>query len=338
MQRVLATALVVLSACLGWWALDLRERLSSAESMLFSLRTEHDAAKKETALAQPAAEPLRANIARLTDERDRAREAQPLGGAPAETSAPAGQEPNPFANLLQNMDSPEMRKMLRGQAVAEARTEYAALVKKWALSPRDAEQFIQLVADRDFSDVADAMSHFKDGAADDKKIAEMETKDEARKKENAARLKSLLGDKRAGELEAFDSDKEQQSTVSRYSDHLTTAGFPLDAHQQEELANIIRAADAETHGESSASQRAMDELAELKAGMTDEAVAAGRLKDEAQQRRVTDRAAGLLSPDQISALQAAYREENDEKEMTMKFMGQMMKTETQISVRPRLKK
>ncbi len=324
MQRVLITALVVLSVFLGWWALDLRGRLSSAEGALLSLRAEYDGAKKETALAQTAADPLRANIARLTEERDSTKasaNAQPL----AETVEPQGQEPNLLGGLLEKMDSPEMRKMLRGRAVAEARKEYAALMKKWALSPGDAEQFIQLVADRDFSGIANGMTFLKDGALDEKKIAEMEAKDEAHKQENDARMKSLLGEKRAAELESFDWDKEQQDTVSRYSDHLTTAGFPLDAHQQQELAKIIRIADAETQGDSS-SRRETEDLAVLTSGMSDEAVAAARLKDEAQQRRVIDRAAGLLNPDQISALQAAYREENDERETATKFAAQIMKS------------
>ncbi len=356
MQRVLITALVVLSIFLGWLVSDLRGRLSSAESALVFLRMENDAASKKAAFVQAEVEPLRANIARLTEERDRARDiakVQPPASTLAENVEPEAKEPNLFGGLLQSMDSPEMRKMMRVHAVAATRKEYAALIKTWALSPRDVEQFVELMADRDFSEGADAMDFLKGGAVDEKKIAEMETKSEARKKENETRLKSLLGAKRAGELEKFEAEKERVAAVSRYSDHFTTAGFPLDARQEEELGKILRTAEVDAQGKSAA-RRNLDDAAVFTAGLTDEAVAEARRSDEARQRSVVEHSIGLLSPDQISALQAAFREENDEREMGMKLTAQMMKSgalknalpgveggaeaTTQIIIRPRIGK
>ena len=317
MQRTLIAVLVLISTALTWWALDLQARLATAESALFSLRNEHVAALKTAAVAAAEAEPLRANIARLTEERDRAKataKAPPPAATLAETV-----EPDLLGGLLQNMDSPEMRKMMRGQAVAEARKEYAALVKKWALSPKDAEQFAQFIADRDFVDTGDVMAFLKDGVLDEKKVAEMEKKEAERAKESAARLKALLGEQRLAELERFDMDKEHIANVARYGDQLTTAGFPLDAKQQEELSNILRTAAAE-------GGKKRPEAAAFTAVFTEESIAAARQKEEAVQRQVITRATGLLNPDQISALQAAFKDENDEKEMGLKFAGQMMKS------------
>ena len=357
MQRVVILFLVIFSAAASWWAYDLRGRLAMTEAELAALRADHALAKKAAELARAETEPLRANVARLTEERDRAK-ATAKSPAPADDVAdaakPEAKEANLFGGLLQSMDSPEMRKMMRGQAVTEAKKEYATLIKKWDLSPKDAEQFVQFVADRDFSDDSDALSFLKGGEVDEKKMAEMEKKEEARTKESSARLKALLGEQRLGELEKFDADKAQQVAVARYSDHLTSAGFAMDVHQQEELANILRMADGEDASKTPA-QRKLEEAAVFTTGFTDESIAAARKKDEENQRRVVSRATGLLNPDQISALQTAFKEENDEKEMGMKFAAQMMKNgalkdflpaipegkaevKTQITIKPKLGK
>ncbi len=328
MQRALIVVLVLISAALTWWALDLQRRLATAEGALFSLRNEHGAAQKAAALAKAAA--------KVTP--------------PAEAAQPVEPDPNLLGGLLQSMDSPEMRKMMRGQALTEARKEYAGLVKKWGLSPKDAEQFAQFISDRDFADTGDAMAFLKDGTLDEKKMAEMEKKEADRAKESAARLKALLGEQRVVELEKFDAEKEHLTSVARYSDQLTMAGFPLDAKQQEELGNILRTV-AAADGEKTPSQRKLEEAAEFMAGCTEESIAAARKKDEAVQRQVIARATGLLNPDQVSALQSAFKDENAEKEMGLKFAGQMMKSgalkeapsgktevKTQVILRPKLGK
>ena len=349
MQRALIVVLVLISAALTWWALNLQGRLATAEGALFSLRNEHDVAQKVAAVAKAETEPLRANIARLTEERDRAK-AMAKVTLPAEAARPVEPEPNLLGGLLQSMDSPVMRKMMRGQAVAEARKDYATLVKKWRLSPKDADQFVQFITDRDFDDTEDAMAFLKDGTIDEKQMAEMEKKEAERVKESATRLKALLGEQRLAELEKFDAEKEHLLSVARYGDQLTAAGFPLDAKQQEELGNILRTA-AAADGEKTPSQRKLEEAAAFAVGFTEESIAAERKKDEAVQRQIITRAAGLLNPDQISALQSAFNDENDEKEMGLKFAGQIMKSgalkeapggkaevKTQVIIHPKLGK
>ena len=68
-----------------------------------------------------------------------------------------------------------------------------------------------------------------------------------------------------------------------------------------------------------------DELNLLTSNMTDESIAKLRKVSEERQSRIIQKAGSILTPDQVSGLQSAFREENDEQESSMKMVKQLLK-------------
>lgn len=322
MHRILTYTFLCISMALAWWALELQTKLVIKEKQIADLRK---AAETAEAKAKAELAPLNENVARLTTERDEARAAAgKVAVASLESATPkaaSGDEnANVLGGLLKQMDSPEMKQMMRSQQLAGVRKEYSALFKKWALSPTDMDAVLSVLTDKEMGGASEALSLFS-GKPDAKSVTDLTETIKRHETDSKERLKSILGEARLKELETFDLEKEKDQIVGRYSEHLDIAGFPLNPQQRNQLAEILKE-------ESTARTPAGDaeELALLTSGgMTDETLAKFRKGEEEKQSRIIDKAKGVLSPDQVSGLQSAFREQNQEQEAGMKMVRQMMK-------------
>ncbi len=314
MYRVLTICFLVVSMALAWWALELQSKLVFKELEVRTLRKERDAAQAAEKRARADIAPLQEDVARLKKERDDAQTTASASPAAPVEDVNAGL----LGGLLKQMDSPEMKNMMRSQELAAVRKEYAALLKRWNLPPADAETVLNFLTDREMGAGLDALSAFgPNGAPSD--LAE---KIEKRQSENKERLKTLLGAERMAELESFEQEKGRADVIARYAEHLDITGSPLNPQQRTQLAELIR---AETGTDT---ERAAAEAAEMKliaGGVTDETIAKMRKDSETQQSRIIQKAGSILTPDQVSGLQSAFREENDEQESSMKMVKQLLK-------------
>jgi hypothetical protein len=206
-----------------------------------------------------------------------------------------------------------MRQMVRMEALTKAKKGFKDLLKQWNLPPADADQFLQFVADRDSADSSDALSMLATGKLDEKSIAEQEQRQAKAKEESNARLKSLLGDERYAQFEAANARREQLQAVSSYRDHLESAGAPLTNEQRDALAKIVM---TEKPDENDWHQEDVEFFTQ---GMTDAQLAKIRQRQEAAQARIAQQSADFLSPDQVSALQAAFRAELEEQDLALKL-------------------
>jgi hypothetical protein len=322
MHRILTYTFLFISMALAWWALELQTKLVVKEKQLSELRKASDAAKAAETKAAAEIAPLNENIARLTAERDEARASAGKVAAEAPDKATSGDEnANLLGGLLKQMDSPEMKQVMRSQQLAGVRKEYSALFKKWALSPSDMDAVLNVLTDKEMGGASEALSLIN-GAADAKSVNDLTEAIKKREADSKERLKGILGDERMKEIEAFDEQREKDQLVGRYSEHLDVVGFPLNPQQRNQLAEIIK---TESGAETTASKA--EELSLLTTGgMTDDALAKFRKGEEEKQSRIIKKVTGVLSPDQVSGLQSAFREQNQEQEAGMKMVGQMLKS------------
>ena len=196
-----------------------------------------------------------------------------------------------LGGLFKQMDSPEMKTAMRSQQLAANRKEYGPLLKRWNLSPADMDAVLNFLADKEM------------GAS--------------------ANIKSVLSDERMKELESFEQAQAHTRTVSRYAEQLDISGFPLTAEQSKQLADALQS-ESGTPAEQSATEA--EELRLLSSGAIDDAALAKiNKREDDKQTRIIQKAKSFLSPDQVSGLQAAFREENQEREAGMKRVGELMK-------------
>ena len=280
---------------------------------VFTLRTDLAALRGELPSAHLSAQPE--NAGRLTAERDRPGEVEAPASADAKTTAVAGTAAaHPFAPFAQTFAAPEMRQMFRGTALRRARKEFADLLKQWNLPPAEADQFLQFVVDRDSVDFSDVLAaNLAAGKLDANSLAEHHAAQQKTRQEHEARLKALLGDERYAEFAAAEARTAELKAVSMYRDHLEAAGAPLTDDQSTALAQIVT---RERPDENELHPEAVEFLAQ---GMTDAQLLKLRQKSEAAHTRITQQAASFLSPDQMAALQAAFRSELDEQDLALKM-------------------
>jgi hypothetical protein len=309
--RFSAVAFAAVSIGLGVYVVSLRSELGTLRRALDEARVARDTAQKNEEVARGRVAPLQENVARLTAERDGLR-GSPGAAAPAAAVTKPGAE-NPLGAFAQTFATPEMRQMVRKEALKDARKGFADLIKKWNLSAADADQFLEFIADRDSADASDAMSMLAGGKLDEKAIAEQEKRQEKAKEESNTHLKALLGEQRYAEFEAANARREELNAVSAYRDHLESAGTPLSDEQRSTLAKIVK---AEKPDENDWKAEDVDFFTK---GMTDEQIGKIRQRQEAAQARIAQQAASFLSPDQVNALQAAFRTENEEQDMALKL-------------------
>lgn len=318
-SRIIILCLAAACAGLGIYLICLRSDLASLRGELAATRRQRDEVQKGGDVARAQLAPLQENVARLTKERDGLRERASLGDAGVTAGKGAAKE-QPYVGFAQAFATPEMRQMVRREAMNEARKGFSELLKKWSLPPGEANQFLEFVADRDSADTSDALAMLATGRLDGKSIAEQEAKQEKMRQENNARLKALLGAERYAEFEAADAREAENQAVSTYRDHLESAGSPLSEEQRSALAKIV------TREKPDEDDWQPEDVEFFTKGMTDAQISKLRQRQEAAHGRITQQATSFLSPDQIAALQAAFRTELEEQDLALKMARTFFQT------------
>ena len=311
-HRIITVCLATACAGLGLYAVTLRSDLAGLRGELLGARLERDGARKGEEAARERLIPLQENVARLTTERDQLRKGS-VAPQPEPAQIPAPVNAHPMEALAQTFATPEVQQMVRREALTDARKGFADVLKKWNLSPAETDQFLQFVADRDSADASDALAMLASGKLDEKSITEQEARQDAARKENNARLKALLGDARYAEFEAADALATERKAISAYRDHLESAGVPLTSEQRSALARIV------TKEKPDENDWHPEDVEFFTQGMTDAQMLKMRQRQEAAHARITQQATGFLSPDQVAALQAAFRSEVEEQDLALKM-------------------
>ena len=311
MNKFLSIVLTVLALGLGAVIWGQRRDLAALESELKALAADRAA---QAGADRAEIEKLHAQIATYREEADALHKknaslasAAPADAAAANAPAPVGGG-NPQVKMMQAMakmfTDPEMKKSMKAQQAMGVRMMYGDLFKQLGLSPQDAEQLADILAERQMEMSAAAMSAM---GADGKLNPDMAAKTQEATKHYDEQLKATLGDANYQKLQNYEKSMGDRFMMQQYDGQFAAAGTPLEPRQREALLGIMQ--DERLHlPESPFNQTGGNPQAQFDALKDDGAMDKYFAQQEEMNRRVLERARQTLSADQVAALQKAQQQ------------------------------
>jgi hypothetical protein len=206
---------------------------------------------------------------------------------PAATAPQEEAKPRSGSGLLAKMfENPEMKKMLAAQQEAALRGLYGDYAKQAGLTPAEAERFFQLLEARQMA-LMDSSANMISGEAVDMKAAT------AAANATDQALKDLLGPERFGQYQDFEKALAERVQVRQFNQQLAADGEPLDGSQSKALIRIM-----------SEERESLPSFNPGNAGDAQQAatdVERYSRQVDAMNQRVYNRAASVLTPQQLSA-------------------------------------
>lgn len=202
------------------------------------------------------------------------------------------------------MKDPSMREMMRGQQKATINMMYSGLFKEMNLTPEEKEKLTGILTESQLKNIERAQGMFgaqKDGTMEDtqKLVADS-------KKQTDSEIKALLGDERYAQYEDYQKNIGDRMQLDQLKTKLAAQNLPM---QDEQMAQMLQAMKEEKAAmppviPSDASQVP----ANMKSLLTAENLDKQTQWLDDYNRRVLDRAAQILTPEQLKQY-AEYQEQ-----------------------------
>jgi hypothetical protein len=314
MQRILIVILAVTTTVTTWFAYQFHDQASAKDAQIATLIAERDIARAAEKAALADAGPLKENIERLTQERDRllaqAREQRPQDGGPGAPppGSPEGGRPG-AGGIAAMLKTPEGKKMFRNQSANIVRSRYAEFAKRLKLSPQDSSVVMNLLADRHA-----ALLSARIAGSDASQIAAIEG-------EFTDQLRSTLGENGLNQLNEYDQSVEERSMVGQLEEQFNSAGMQLDPTQKESLIKVMQT-ERQNSPANPIDPAKADPNTVLNLLKDDNTMVTWEKQQKDYQNRVVQQAASTLTPDQVNTLKQSM-EQNLERD---KAALQMFKT------------
>jgi hypothetical protein len=333
MQRAIPPVLALLAICLSVLAYRQHSENNHLRSQLARITAERDASLETVATARTVAATATENVARLTTERNAAIERAKGGGAPPPMpmpgASPKGADESGGKTMMQGIakmfGTEEGKKMMRAQMAMGIKMQYGGLAKELNLDPQVADQVLGLLADRQAAMSEMTFAAMKDGTLDAEGTKTIGAKSEALKKEYDEKLRAILDDKGMAQFNDYERTANDRAMLSMHEQQFAAAGVPLEQPQRDALVQIMKderlktpASALDASGNSSPA-RAFSAMAD------DAAVEKWMAREEDYQRRVLQAAPGTLNPDQVNALQQAFKQQLEMQRFGVKMGREMFK-------------
>jgi uncharacterized protein YbaA (DUF1428 family) len=210
------------------------------------------------------------------------------------------------------MKDPAMREMMREQQKAMINMMYGGLFKDLNLSPEEKDKLKELLTDAQMKNIEAAQGLFggKEGVTEDatKQIADS-------KKQTDAEIKALLGDERFAHYQEYQKNVGERMQIDQFKNQLAGANMPMDDAQAAQLMQIMKDAKAASPAPISDDQTKMPNKDSFTAENLEKQLA---WMDD-YNRRVLERAAQVLTPDQFKQYQSFQ-----EQQTSMQKLGLQM--------------
>ncbi len=299
MQRILIVILAVTTTITTWFAYQFHEQASAKDAQIAKLTAERDTARAAEKAALADAGPLKENIERLTQERDRllaqAREQRSQDGGPGAPppGSPEGGRPT-LEGLAAMLKTPEGKKMFRNQSGAIVRSRYADFAKRLKLSPQDSAVVMNLLADRHAALLGARIA----GGGD---VAQISAATSAIESEFSDKLRSALGEDGMNQLNEYDQTVEERSMVGQLEEEFSSAGVQLDTAQKESLIKVMQT-ERQNSPANPLDPAKADPNTVLNLLKDDNTMVNWEKQQKDYQNRVIQSASSTLTPDQVNAL------------------------------------
>ena len=270
-----------------------RERLDKDAAELAKLRERNEALVAES-------EQLRARIAATKAGRPATDGAAGNPGAGPEKAGEKVEKGNWLTGLAKMFADPEMKKMMRTQQSAGTRMMYGDLAKELGLSAEQTDKVMELLAARQAAASELALNSVAGGKADPAKSAEVAESD--------AKLQALLGPEKAAKLNEYERTTGDRMAIRQYERSFSSAGLPLDETQSAGLLQIMKEERMKVPA-SALEPGGKDPLAAMAALQDGKGFEQSLQTQRELQQRVLARAHTVLTPDQMTALEAAQKQQ-----------------------------
>jgi len=226
-------------------------------------------------------------------------EAKAAKALAASRSRPPGMGQRGFgAAMAKMMEDPEMMKVIREQQRVKMDSLYSPLVKKVNLTPEEANQFKDLLANNMMSGATKATSLF--GANSSTKRTEALRALNAEQKDIEQQIREFLGESRYAEYQDYQQTVAERMQLNQF--RLQNAGGEgaLTDQQVEQLLGVMKEEkQAVTAATGQAFPVAGQDASNLEAMFSKEGAEKLLQAQETISQRVYDRARDILSPDQL---------------------------------------
>jgi hypothetical protein len=245
---------------------------------------------------------------------------QQAAAAPVETTPGAEKPAEAGRKFMQGLakmfTDPEMKKSMRQQQLMGVRMMYGDLAKQLGLSAQEAEQVMELLADRQMELAAVGMGALDPNNPNKDDLAK-KTADAGKRYEE--QLTAVLGAEKYQQLKDYESSIGDRFMLQQFEGQFASAGTPLDAQQREQLLSLMREERKASPNDAFNNADPAQQMALLRDGNLDQFVAS----QEAMQRRVLAKSREFLTPDQVATYEKVQQQQLDFIKMQMKMAGQM---------------
>jgi hypothetical protein len=217
------------------------------------------------------------------------------------------------------MKDPSMREMMRSQQKAAINLMYGGLLKEMKLSPEEKEKLMGILTEAQMKNIEYAQGIFgepKEGETQDtQKLLE-----EA-KKQSDAEIKALLGEERFAQFSDYQKNLNERMELDRIKTRLEGENLPLQESQMAQLLQAMKEEKASVPPviPSDASQIPKD----FKRLMTAENIDKQLQWMDDYNRRVLDRAAQFLTPEQLQSYRDYQEQQSSLQRMGLKMAKEM---------------
>jgi hypothetical protein len=217
------------------------------------------------------------------------------------------------------MKDPSMREMMRSQQKAAINMMYGGLLKEMKLSPDEKEKLMGILTEAQMKNIENAQGMFggekEDETQDTQKLLE-----EAKKQSDAA-IKELLGEERFTQFRDYQKNITERMQLDQLQTRLEGENLPLQESQKAQLLQAMKEERAAVPPviPSDATQLPKD----LKGLMTAENVDKQLEWMDGYNRRVLDRAAQFLTPEQLQSYRDYQEQQSALQKMGLKMAKEM---------------
>jgi hypothetical protein len=245
--------------------------------------------------------------------------------AAGEETAADGEGGGDFMKGIAKMYSdPKMKEMLRSQQAMGVNLIYGGLAKDLALNKDEAREVMDILLDRQMEAAESSMKIFEKGQPDPEKMQEAGEQSAAAREVRNQELRETLGPGRYKKFEDYEKTIGERMALEQVEKQLAAGGTPLAAGQSQSLLEIMKQERLRTPPTTLNSANP-DQTAQLAALRSDTALDEWNKSQEAFNRRILDRARPLLNADQLTAFEAAQKQQLSMQQMGMRMGQQMMK-------------
>jgi hypothetical protein len=252
-----------------------------------------------------------------------------LANTPPDSATPAGEksegksdEGGFMKGVAKMFTDPKMKEAMRGQQSAGVAMMYGDLAKYLGLTPDEARQVLALITDRQMEQMNKSMALLNKGTLDAATLTEAGKQGEAAKADYDAALKDVLGKERFAKLQEYEKTMGERFALSQLRNQLSAGGMPLDDNQAAGLLSIMQEERARTPNPMAGNT---DPAAQAKLLQNGEMMEGMFKSQEEYNRRVLDRARGVLSPDQLQAFETAQKQQADMQKMGLQMSRELFK-------------